>query len=46
MTLDNLPDSPFLNKQQLIVTMEQMKTAAASMRPSVSGEEREKFQAM
>ncbi|XP_045201588.2 peroxisomal ATPase PEX1-like [Mercenaria mercenaria] len=42
--VDNTPDSPFQMKNVLVVTQQHMMSAVSKMRPSVSGEERQKYQ--
>ncbi|KAL4220096.1 Peroxisome biosynthesis protein pex1 [Mactra antiquata] len=42
--VDNQPDSPFQMKNLLIVTQKHLLSAVSKMRPSVSGDERQKYQ--
>ena len=44
--VDTMPDSPFQMKNVVRVTQEHMMVAVGKMRPSVSGDERLKYQRM
>jgi SpoVK/Ycf46/Vps4 family AAA+-type ATPase len=44
--VDNQPESPFQMKNVVKVTQEHMMAAVEKMRPSVTGEERAKYQRM